>query len=153
MREEAPPSPDEGERLRIFFPHLLAQRTTQWERGNDPMTQFAFTGDYDDYGQPRSQIGIAVPRGRDFRVAGAPGEPYLATHTVTDYVHRDDAQRYIVGRVARTTSYEILNDGSPSVFALQAGIPDGSASRRIIGQTLNFYDGPAFEGLALWPTR
>ena len=49
--------------------------------------------------------------------------------------------------MARTTSYEILNDGAPSVFALHASILDGSASRRLIGQTLNFYDGPAFEGL------
>ena len=48
-------------------PTLLAQRTTQWERGDDPMTQFTFTGDYDDYGQPRSQISIAVPRGPDYR--------------------------------------------------------------------------------------
>ena len=62
----------------------LAERTTQWERGNDPMTQFTFTDDYDLYGQPRSQISIAVPRGRDFRVA-APGEPYLATQVVTQY--------------------------------------------------------------------
>jgi RHS repeat-associated protein len=82
-------------------------------------------------------------------VAGAPGEPYLTTHTVTDYANRDDAQRYIVGRAARTTSYEILNDGSPSVFALHAAVLGGSASRRLIGQTLNFYDGPAFQGLAL----
>ncbi|NOT57510.1 MAG: hypothetical protein HOP18_23135 [Deltaproteobacteria bacterium] len=147
VREEAPPSPTEGERLRIFFPHALAQRTTQWERGNDPMTQFTFTDNYDEYGQPRSQIGIAVPRGRDFRAAGTPGDLYLATHTVTDYTHRDNAQRYLIGRMARTTSYEILNNGSPSVFALHANILDGSVTRGIIGQTLNFYDGPAFEGL------
>src|SRR5205814_8485657 len=25
---------------RIFFPHLLAQRTTQWERGDDTLTHF-----------------------------------------------------------------------------------------------------------------
>ena len=54
-------------RLRIFFPHVLAQRTTQWERGDDPMTRFTFTDDYDAYGQPRSQIEIAVPRGRRYR--------------------------------------------------------------------------------------
>jgi RHS repeat-associated protein len=147
VREESPPGPGEEGRLRIFFPHALAQRTTQWERGDDPMTQFAFTDDYDAYGQPRSQIAVAVPRGRAYRNSSTPSEPYLATHTVTDYANRDDVQCYLVSRVARTTSYEILNDGSPSVFALQASILDGSASRRIIGQTLNFYDGPAFEGL------
>src|SRR5262249_28177433 len=45
--------------------------------------------------------------------------------------------------------YEILNDGSPGVFQLQAGIVDGSAPRRVVGQTLNYFDGPAFEGLPL----
>jgi YD repeat-containing protein len=49
--------------------------------------------------------------------------------------------------VARTTSYEILNNGAPSVFALHADVLNGAASRRVLGQTLNFYDGPAFEGL------
>lgn len=145
LREELPPN-DEA-RVPIFFPHALAQRTTQWERGHEPMTQFAFTGDYDEYGQARSQIAIAVPRGRDFRAAGTPGGLYLATHTVTDYIHRDDAQRYLIGRMVRTTSYEILNDGSSSVFTLHAAILEGSAARRIIGQALNFYDGPAFIGL------
>jgi RHS repeat-associated protein len=147
VREEAPPGLGEEERLRIFFPHALAQRTTQWERGDDPMTQFTFTDDYDAYGNPRSQIAIAFPRGRDFRVEAGPGEPYLATHTVTDYAHRDDEERYLVGRVTRTTNYEIVNDGSQDVFTMRSGILDGSATRRIIGQALNFYDGPAFEGL------
>src|SRR5262249_18290193 len=81
VREESPAGPDGLDRLRIFFPHALAQRTTQWERGDDPMTQFTFTDDYDAYGQPRSQIAVAVPRGRDgstglttgFRVAAAAG--------------------------------------------------------------------------------
>ena len=90
---------------------------------------------------------IAVPRGRDYRMTAAAGEPYLATYEVTTYAHRDDAQRYFTGWVVRTTSYEILNDGSPSVFTLRSGILDGSASRRILGQSLNFYDGAAFEGL------
>jgi RHS repeat-associated protein len=147
VREETPPEPGAEERLRIFFPHLLTQRTTQWERGSDPMTQVTFTADYDAYGQPGSQTAIAVPRGRDFRVEAAAGEPYLVTHTATTYAHRDDAQRYLIGLVARTSSYEILNDGSPSVSALQAGILHGSAARRLIGQALNFYDGPAFQGL------
>ena len=95
------------------------KRTTQWERAADCMTQFSFTADYDAYGQPGSQIASAVPRGRDFRVAASAGEPYLATHTMTTYAYHDDAQRYLISRVARTTSYEILNDGSPTVFALQ----------------------------------
>ena len=77
LREESPPEPGDPPRLRIFFPHPLAQRTTQWERGDEPMTQFAFTDDYDAYGQPRRQVSLAVPRHRDYRVAAAAGEPYL----------------------------------------------------------------------------
>jgi RHS repeat-associated protein len=146
-REEDPPSGGEEERGRIFFPHALAQRVTQWERGDDPMTQFTFTDDYDAYGQPRSQIAIAVPRGRDFKTRATQGDPYLATHTITTYANRDDSRRYIIGRVARATSHEIINDGSPNLFALRASIADSSASRRIISQTLNFYDGAAFHGL------
>jgi hypothetical protein len=45
LREEGPPGPNEADRPRIFFPHTLAQRVTQWERGSDPMTQFSFTDD------------------------------------------------------------------------------------------------------------
>jgi RHS repeat-associated protein len=146
VREELPPGPGE-DRLHLFFPHFLAQRITQWERGDDPMTQFTFTDDYDAYGQPRLQTAIAVPRDRDFRSKTSPGEPYLATHTVTTYVQRDDADHYLIGRTASITSYEILNDGSPGVFELHAAVLDGSASRRIIGQTLNFYDGSPFQGL------
>ena len=37
------------------------------ERGGDPMTQFSFTDDYDEHGQPRQQTTVAVPR----RSAGA----------------------------------------------------------------------------------
>jgi hypothetical protein len=147
VREESPPNAEDTERLRIFFSHPMAQRTTQWERGDDPMTQFAFSDHYNVYGQQCSQMSIAVPRGRDYRVTASAGEPYLATHGVTTYMHRDDAQHYFTGWVVRTTSYEILNAGSPSAFALRAGILDGSASRHILGQTRNFYDGAAFEGL------
>lgn len=148
LREESTPAGALSERPHIFFPHPLAQRTTQWERGDDPMTQIAISDDYDAYGQARRQITIAVPRGRNPRVDGAPGEPYLATQTETTYANRDDAQRYLIGRVSRTTSYEILNDGSPGLFTLYRRILDGHNTRRLISQTLNFYDGPAFEGLS-----
>ena len=47
----------------------------------------------------------------------------------------------------RATSYEILNTGAPSVFALHESVLKGAASRRLIGQTLNFYDVSAFQGL------
>jgi RHS repeat-associated protein len=147
VREEAPPGPNDTRRLSIFFPYAQAQRTTQWERGTDPMTRFTFTDGYDPYGQPTLQTSIAVPRRRDFRVVAAPGAPYLATHAVTTYAQRDEPGCYIVNRVACTTSYEILNDGSPGVFDLQSAILDSSTARQISGQTLNFYDGLPFQGL------
>ena len=70
----------------------LAQRTTQWERGDEPMTQFAFTDDYDAYGQSRRQVSLAVPRHRDYRAPAPAGEPYLGTLAETRYAQRDDAE-------------------------------------------------------------
>lgn len=158
-REESPPGPGGAvDRMHIFFPHTLAERTTQWERGDDPVHQFKFTSkydehgqllSYDEYGQLLSQSNIAVPRGRDFRVHASSSEPYLVTHTLTTYAKRDDAEYYIVDRVARTTTYEILNDGDPALFDLQTAIEAGTATRHLSAQALNFYDGPAFQGLPL----
>ena len=62
LREESVPGAAEGDRRRIFFPFAVAQRTTQWERGDDPMTQYAFTDLYDDFGQAQAQTTIALPR-------------------------------------------------------------------------------------------
>lgn len=167
LREESPPGPDEN-RLHIFFPHQTAQRTTQWERGDEPMTRFSFTEDFDAYGQARSQINIAVPRWRtsnleqDNRVpsralpAGTPAhileharmlEQYLATQTITEYARRDSGGVYITDRVASTTTYEILNSGREGVFEFIESIANGTAPRAIIGHTVSFYDGPAFQGL------
>ncbi len=139
----------------VFFPHSLGQRVTQWERGDDPMTQFSFAGDYDNYGQPRSQIDIAVPRDRDYKQAvpaslPAP-EPYLVTHLQIDYAQRDDSLHYIVDRVARTTTYEIENNGRDDIFTLKAKIESKGLDDpdHIIGQALNYYDGSSFQGLPL----
>lgn len=148
VREEQPPE-GSSDRRRIFFPHERARRTTHWERGDDPMTRFTFTGDYDAYGQSRSEIKIAVPRNRDFNASiPSADEPYLATKTETTYAQRDDADRYIVDRVARTTRYEIPNDGSDDVFTLKRQVEDETLAERpiLIGQTVNFYDGAAFRG-------
>ena len=145
LREEFQLSDGEANRLNIFFPHLLAQRTTQWERGNDPMTQFSFIEDYDEFGLSRKQTQIACPRGWR-RPEDIPGEAYLVTRTNTVYAHRNTTDVYIVDRIARNTTFEILNDGSQSVFALR-DIPDESSLLHIIGQIINFYDGNEFVGL------
>jgi RHS repeat-associated protein len=147
LREESPPMENDSQRLRIFFPHAVAQRTTQWERGTDPWTQFAFTDDYDAYGQSRRQVSLAVPRGRDYRVTTSAGTPYLGTLVQTQFAQGDDAQHYIVARVAASTSFEILNDGSPTIFDLCAQIQAGTAQSKLFSQTFNYYDGEAFVGL------
>ena len=148
VREESPPPVNDPNRQPIFFSFALSERTTQWERGQEPMTQFKFMGDYDPYGQLLAQIGIAVPRNRDFRVeAPALQSPYLSTYSETKYAQRDDAQRFIVDRVAQTTTYEVLNDGRSTIFQLWDRVKADPAVRKIIGQTLNFYDGNAFQGL------
>jgi RHS repeat-associated protein len=149
IREESPPAASNTPRRRIFFPHRLAQRTTQWERGDQPMTQFAFTDQYDPYGQPRRQVSLAVPRYRDYRTATSPGDPYLGTLTETQYAQRDDAQRYLVDRVCGSTSFEILNDASLSVYELYRQIQAGTAPRKRFAQMFTYYDGDAFVGLAL----
>ncbi len=145
VREESAPVDGDTDRQRIFFPHTLAQRTTQWERGDDPQARFSFSDDYDDFGQPRRVTQIACPRGWR-ALADAPGQPFLATRSRTVYAQPVDPAVSIFDRVAQVTSYEIANDGSQAVLELR-DLPDDSPALRIIGQTLNYYDGPAFEGL------
>lgn len=113
LREESAPPADTG-RSHIFFPHAVAQRTTQWERGNDPMTQFALTGGYDEFGQPRQQTTVAPPRRAENRHAtiGAAysaidlNEPRcLALHVRTDFARPTGAVR-LFNRPAQVRSYE-----------------------------------------------
>jgi hypothetical protein len=143
-REEEPPGPQDDGRLGIFFPHALAQRTTRWERGDDPMTQFLFTGDYDACGQPRRQTDIACPRGWR-SLTDTPASPYLATRTVTAYAATVDPQIHIKDRVATVTTYEIRSDGGQQLADL-AGLADDDAALAPIGHTVNYYDGEAFAG-------
>jgi RHS repeat-associated protein len=146
LREEAPPEPGDLPRRRIFFPHQLARRTTQWERGPEPMTQFTFSDDYDAYGQPRRQVSIAVPRHRDYRKPAPAGQPYLGTLVESRYVHRDD-ERYMVDRVCETSSFEIVNDGSLSIDDLHRRIRAGRIGLQPLGRVFNYFDGEAFVGL------
>ncbi|MGB3941014.1 MAG: SpvB/TcaC N-terminal domain-containing protein [Candidatus Manganitrophaceae bacterium] len=146
VREEIAPVDGSGRRG-IFFSFGLANRTTQWERGDEPMTQLTLMGEYDRYGRLRSQLSVAVPRGRDYRIAATTAQPYLAGYTETDYLQREDAQRYLLDRVAKTSHFEIVNDGKTSVFTLWDEVKAGGVAKQLIGQTLNFYDGPGFQGL------
>lgn len=112
LREEYPlPVGSTSPRGRIFFPYSTVQRTTQWERGDDPLTQFGFTDQYDAYGQPLSQSALAMPRRSVYRlphrgVAVAGDAGVLATHTRTVYaVPGSGTDRHIRNRVARSTSF------------------------------------------------
>lgn len=160
----------------IFFPHIITQRTTQWERGDDPMTLFSFTGDYDDFGQPRRQTMVGMPRRSAKRldvtaaVVGAvpvDEDRVLATHTRTTYA-APDAGLYMHDRVLDMHTYELIappqvdeqneqgNDISADVLkVLEAQYRAASSVRaqfdglpgvKLIGHVLNHYDGPAFEG-------
>jgi len=66
---------------------------------------------------------------------------------VTEYARRDDNQYYIIDRVSRNTSYEVLNDGHQNIFSLRDDVSDGSGQLRVIGLTRNYYDGDAFVDL------
>lgn len=121
--EEIARPPDDLDRRRIFFPHAVSQRTTQWERGDDPMTQFSFTNyrdeknDFDEFGRPHRQTTVALPRlvTHQAEITGAvvgpinPNETHvLATHTRTSYA-ASGGQDYIHDRVAQVKSYELTN--------------------------------------------
>jgi RHS repeat-associated protein len=159
VREESPlpPGQPDAARERIFFPFTLGSRTTQWERGNEPMTQFTFSAGYDTYGFATGQIAVAVPRGRDPMAAAATASaPYLATYATNEYARRDDTDRYLTDRVCRATSYEIVDDGRLSVVDLRDAVLAGPGqvagprvSLRVIGHTRTYYDGGAFTGLPL----
>ncbi len=144
---EVDPPVGQAERQHIFFPHAIAQRTTQWERGDDPMTQFTFTdhrdenGDLDTYGRPLRQTQIACPRGWR-TLADTPAIGYLASRTRTDYAERDDGNRYMVDRVKRTTTLEFKQvDTHGKKLGELRSLPDGDNIFQCIGQTVSYYDG------------
>ena len=175
LREESPPAAN-SDRLRIFFPHPVSQRTTQWERGDDPMTQFSFTGDYDDFGQPQQQTTVAAPRRAKHRhpvTAAVHGSVdlnescFLAQHVRTKYASPTTVSR-ILDRVSEVCSYEckappLANDtvADDSAAALIKQRDQAMALfrdfaqpanllanfARLIGRQIHHYDGTAFNGL------
>jgi RHS repeat-associated protein len=152
VREEEPPAGGEPDRPRIFLAIARGQRTTEWERGDDPLTRFDFTDDHDPFGQPRLTTQVACPRG--WRTPhDRPGRPYLATRSRTVFATPATPGPYIHDRVASITTRELVNDGTLTVAALLER-PD--AALPVIAQTLSFYDrdptrgdAGAFTGLPL----
>ena len=167
LREEPIPTSSDPQRPRVFFPHLLAQRTTQWERGDDPKTAFTFTGDYDDFGQPRQHTMVALPRRSAKRNAALDETRILTTHTRTTYAI-PDAGLYLKDRPANLNTFTLttapeLTETQPSNLpqvlleqktaaqavhtqfqTLLAAWQPGQAlpaSVRLLSHTMNHYDG------------
>ena len=108
------------------------------------MTQFSFMEDYDQFGQPRRQTQIACPRG--WRgLDDIPGRPYLATLSRAVFAKPVAPEVYIMDRVAKTTTFEIVNDGSQRALDLRA-VSDDSPDLKVIAQALHYYDGDEFIG-------
>jgi RHS repeat-associated protein len=146
LRREGRPF-EEDERP-AFYPHPVGSRTSTWERGDDPKTRFEFAGDYDRYGQPQRKTTIACPR--EWRLdERSPTSDYLATETLTSYAYRNDEDRYQVDRVATERSYTVVLQADYALDELREEMADGDVPRRLTGFERNFYDGPAFDGLAL----
>lgn len=153
VREESPPGPHEVDRKRIFFPHPVAMRTTQWERGDDPLTEFAFTGDHDAFGNACRQVAVACPRGWRTMADRPPGG-FLATVTATVYASPAPGGPYIHDRAARVRAHEVTSTSGKTVAEV-ADTPLAAATLRLIAESLHFYDGDAtvagngaFTGLA-----
>jgi RHS repeat-associated protein len=121
LREFSPPGAGDPARRRVFFAFQTAERTTQWERGDDPMTVFLFASEYDDFGQNRQNTSVAMPRrsvkrrGVQGAVAGVvqPDETrVLVTHTLTTFATADPATpgvpggRYVHDRIWQTHGFE-----------------------------------------------
>lgn len=136
-------------RERVHFPHAIASRSTQWERGDDPMNQFTFTryrdaaGQFDPYGRIRALVSVACPRGWR-TMDDRPAAPHLATTTRTDYAVPDAPAVHIHDRVAATTIFEITDTAGKTLSEVAAA---NGRALRLDGQTVHHYDGPAFVGL------
>jgi RHS repeat-associated protein len=146
VREEDRLATPGEHRARVFFPHPRAQRTTQWERGNDPRTTFTFSDSYDELGHARRQTHVACPRGWR-ALSDRPTDGYLATRTERAFAAPVDPRRHVHDRLARTTTFEIVGTAGSRVLDLPS-LPDGSPKLTVVADELNFYDGPAFSGLA-----
>jgi RHS repeat-associated protein len=170
LREEARGADDR----RVWFPHPVAQRTTQWDRGEDPLTQVVYTGAYDAHGNSGRTTSVALPRRERRRrpigaaVVGssAVDEPRaLATHVRTAYATSPDGS-HIHDRVSHVRTYELrtpsgVQESDPDDVA--AVVADGldaaaairdrfdllaDADVRLTGHVVNHYDGSAYDGSA-----
>jgi hypothetical protein len=144
----------------ILFPYGLATRTTQWDRGDDPMTRFQWSRSHTAYGQPTETLTVACPRGwqrpdATLQYAGAEPERlelFLTTYGTTDYIHVDQPGQYMVDRVAESESWGVTDPGDLTLTQFKTAVDQAdwnTAPRTVQAHTRNYYDGNGFEGLAL----
>lgn len=140
----------------IFFPFGVSQRSSQWERGNEPLSTFSFTNEYDEFGQPQVAISIAVPRYKNFRISETSLTiKYLATRSTTEFIYKgsldSDEELLITTRTQKSRTWDYSNEANESVLAFYELVlnEDESLDVDLIAEGLNYYDGAAYTGLAL----
>jgi len=153
----------------IFFPYQIAQRTTQWERGNDPMTSFSFTWNYDAYGQATNQMSAGVARGLNpltgiaftstsgiYVPPAISSKKYLATTSVSEYIYKgvidDDTVAdglYMMNRVKQSKAFDCTFSGTKTIFDFYFDIQNNLEIGDILSHQFNYYDGSAYTGLSL----
>lgn len=138
----------------IFFSFAVSSRTTQWERGYDPMVQFSFTGKFDEYGQPTLQLSAALPRGiippYNVGMGTSPadeGNKILSTCSTSMFAQKNVADKYMVDRTCRTVAYEVMQQDFEDVFTLKervfaATLPlqPTHALFPVLGFSINYFD-------------
>ncbi|MEV8376007.1 SpvB/TcaC N-terminal domain-containing protein [Kribbella sp. NPDC056861] len=131
---------------RVFYPHSVAQRSTNWERGDDPMTNFSVSsfladdGNFDPFGRPHASTAIACPRGWR-TMTDRPEAEYLVNRSRTEYAV--PAGGYLHDRVSASTAYSMSGTAGLTVAEVLAGGPQ----LKVDSHTVTYYDGEAFEGL------
>ncbi len=167
--------PSESSEKPVVFTFPIAQRTTTWERGEDPKTQFTFTGEYNELGHPQTSTVVAMPRRLSKRI-NTIGKNYnedlnenkiLSSHTKTTYSNNISANTFIHDRICEVTKFDYL-DTTASYFETDSNnlsqilkdqliqaeqIHQVVFSKLLPSETklafhqLNYFDGHAFLGL------
>lgn len=146
-KEGASLTPMKGMSGSIFFPFEVASRTTTWERGDDPMTEFTFNDNYTALGQAQRIITAACPRTwRNIEDVMPATTPFLATLTEVQFAEGPENGPYIKDRVCKTSAFEILQEVPIQLQQLLDIAREGN-QLRLYEQNLTYFDGPAFIGL------
>ncbi|WP_328324077.1 FG-GAP-like repeat-containing protein [Kribbella sp. NBC_00382] len=137
---------------RVFYPHSVAQRSTTWERGDDPMTSFAVSsfladdGSFDPFGRPHSSTSIACPRGWR-TMADRPATEFLVAHSRTEYAVPAAAETYLHELASASTGYSLSGTAGQTVAEVIADALAVGPRLEVDSHSVTHYDGEAFEGL------